>query len=117
MALPAVARPETGLRRVRRHGRSRMAAAVNAGRLDISAWTAAGPPVTPPDPLDTCLVPACGLWARPGGVFCHAHASAWSLHGRPDPAGFAAGYGDEARLSRDRISLRSLSPQLRLEWQ
>jgi integrase len=30
---------------------------------------------------------------------------------------FAAGYGDEARLRRDRISLRALSPQLRLEWQ
>ena len=50
-------------------------------------------------------------------MFCHAHASAWSLHGRPDPAGFAAGYGDEAKLGRDRISLRALSPQLRLEWQ
>jgi hypothetical protein len=73
--------------------------------------------VTPPDPLVTCLVPACGLWARTGAVFCHAHASAWSLHGRPDPAGFAAGYGDEAKLGRDRISLRALSPQLRLEWQ
>ena len=90
---------------------------LRAGRPDISAWVAAGPPVTPPDPMHTCLVPACGLWARPGGVFCHAHASAWSLHGRPDPAGFAAGYGDEAKLGRDRISLRALSPQLRLEWQ
>ena len=50
-------------------------------------------------------------------MFCHAHASAWSLHGRPDPARFAAGYGDEAKLGRDRISLRALSPQLRLEWQ
>ena len=90
---------------------------LRAGRPDISAWIAAGPPVTPPDPLATCLVPACGLWARPGAVFCHAHASVWKLHGRPDPAGFAAGYGDEAKLGRDRISLRALPPQLRLEWQ
>ena len=50
-------------------------------------------------------------------MFCHAHASAWKLHDRPDPAGFAAGYGDEAKLGRDRISLRALSAQLRLEWQ
>jgi integrase len=90
---------------------------LRAGRPDISGWIAAGPPVTPPDPMVTCLVPACGLWARSGAVFCHVHASAWSLHGRPDAAGFAAGYGDEAKLGRDRISLRALSPQLRLEWQ
>jgi integrase len=88
-----------------------------AGRPDTGAWIAAGPPVTRPDPLVTCLIPACGLWARPDAVFCHAHASAWSLHGRPDPRKFAAGYGDEAKLGRDRISLRALSPQLRLEWQ
>jgi integrase len=88
-----------------------------AGRPDTGAWIASGPPVTRPDPLATCLIPACGLWARPGAVFCHAHASAWSLHGRPDPREFAAGYGDEAKLGRDRISLRVLSPQLRLEWQ
>ena len=88
-----------------------------AGRPDTGAWIAAGPPVTRPDPLVTCLIPACGLWARPDAVFCHAHASAWSLHGRPDPREFAAGYGDEAKLGRDRISLRALSPQLRLEWQ
>ncbi len=89
---------------------------LRAGRPDVSAWVEAGPPVTPPDPLAACLVPACGLWVRPGAVFCHVHASAWSLHGRPDAAGFAAGYGDEAKLGRDRISLRALSPQLRLEW-
>jgi integrase len=94
------------------HGRYR-----RAGRPDPAAWISAGPPVTPPDPLITCLVPACGLWVCPGSVFCHAHASAWKLHDRPDPAEFAAGYGDEAKLSRDRISLRDLSPQLRLEWQ
>jgi hypothetical protein len=88
-----------------------------AGRPDTGAWIASGPPVTRPDPLATCLIPACGLWARPGAVFCHAHASAWSLHGCPDPREFAAGYGDEAKLGRDRISLRALSPQLRLEWQ
>jgi integrase len=88
-----------------------------AGRPDPGAWIAAGQPVTPPEPLVTCLVPACGLWIWPGVVFCHAHASAWKLHGRPDPAGFAAGYGDEARLGRDRISLRALPAQLRLEWQ
>jgi len=96
----------------RHYGRYR-----RAGRPDTGAWIAAGPPVTRPDPLVTCLIPACGLWARPGAVFCQAHASAWSLHGRPDPRKFAADYGDEAKLGRDRISLRALSPQLRLEWQ
>ena len=90
---------------------------LRAGRPDVSAWIAAGPPVTPPDPLAACLVPACGLWVRPGAVFCHVHTSAWSLHGRPDAARFAAGYGDEAKLGRDRISLRALPAQLRLEWQ
>ena len=90
---------------------------LRAGRPDSSAWIAAGPPVTPPDPLATCLVPACGLWICGGSAFCHAHASAWKLHDRPDPSGFAAGYGGEAKLGRDRISLRALPPQLRLEWQ
>ncbi len=90
---------------------------LHAGRPDISGWTEAGPPVTRPDPLAACLVPGCGLWAQPGAVFCHAHASVWRLHGRPEPAGFAAGYGDEAKLARDRISLRDLPAQLRLEWQ
>ena len=56
-------------------------------------------------------------WAQPGALFCHAHVSVWRLHGRPDPAGFAAGYGDKAKLARDRISLRELPAQLRLEWQ
>jgi len=50
-------------------------------------------------------------------VFCHAHAASWSWHGRPDPREFADGYDDEARLNRDRINLRALGPQLRLEWQ
>jgi integrase len=94
------------------HGRYR-----RAGRPDPGAWIAAEPPVIRPDPVITCLIPACGLWARPGTDFCHAHIYAWSLHGRPDPREFADGYGDEARLARDRISLRDLSPQLRLEWQ
>ena len=94
------------------HGRYR-----RAGRPDPGAWIAAGPPLIRPDPVVTCLIPACGLWARPGTEFCHAHIYAWSLHGHPDPREFADGYGDEARLARDRISLRDLSPQLRLEWQ
>ncbi len=94
------------------HGRYR-----RAGRPDPGAWIAAGPPVIRPDPVVTCLIPACGPWARPGTGFCHAHIYAWSLHGRPDPREFADGYGDEARLARDRISLRDLPPQLRLEWQ
>jgi integrase len=90
---------------------------LRAGRPGVGGWVAAGPPVTPPDPLAACLVPACGLWACAGVAFCHAHASAWKLHDRPDPAEFAASYGDEAKLARDRISLQGLSPQLRLEWQ
>jgi len=88
-----------------------------AGKPDHGAWLAAGQAMPPPDPLVTCLVPDCGLWARPEAVFCYAHASAWSWRGRPDPGKFAASYGDEDRLGRDRISLRALSPQLRLEWQ
>ena len=87
------------------------------GKPDLGAWLSAGQPVTPPDPPVTCLVPGCGLWARPDAVFCRAHAAAWSWQGRPDPREFAGSYGDEARLARDRISLRALGPQLRLEWQ
>ena len=30
---------------------------LRAGRPGISGWVAAGPPVTPPDPTGTCLVP------------------------------------------------------------
>ncbi len=87
------------------------------GKPGLGAWLSAGQPVTPPDPPVTCLIFGCWLWARPDGVFCHAHAAAWSWHGRPDLREFGDGYGDEARLGRDRISLRALSPQLRLEWQ
>ena len=81
-------------------------------RLDLgrAARDPAGSPGHLPGPRLRTVDP-------PGSVFCHAHASAWKLHDRPDPAGFAAGYGDEAKLGRDRISLRALSPQLRLEWQ
>jgi integrase len=90
---------------------------LRAGRPDIGAWIEAGPPVVPPDPPAACPVPGCGLWPSSVAVFCHAHASAWKLSGRPDPAEFAPGYGNEAKLARERISLRGLSPQLRLEWQ
>ena len=141
LALRPVVQAETGHRAVRRRGRPRMAPAVGVaacqfpgcenagqalgrcegdytrylrdGRPGISDWTAA----VPPEPLAACLVIACGLWAQPGALFCHAHVPVWRLHGRPDPVGFAAGYGDEAKLARDRISLRELPAQLRLEWQ
>jgi integrase len=89
----------------------------HAGRPDLGAWLSAGQPAARPEPPVTCLVRGCGLWARPDGVLCHAHAGAWSGQGCPDPREFADGYADEARLNRDRIDLRALSSQARLEWQ
>jgi integrase len=88
-----------------------------AGRPGLDAWLSAGQPVTRPQSPASCLVPACGLWTRQDGVFCHAHHGAWSGRGCPDPQEFADSYEDEARLNRDRIDLRALGPQLRLEWQ
>ena len=90
---------------------------LRAGRPDTGAWIAAGPPVTPPGspghlpgPRLRTVGPArCRVLPRPRVRLVAARP--------PGPAGFAAGYGDEAKLGRDRISLRALSPQLRLEWQ
>ncbi len=49
--------------------------------------TAAGPPVTPPDPPVAGLaITACGLY-RPGALFGHALVQPGELHGRLDPAG------------------------------
>jgi integrase len=89
----------------------------SAGKPGPGPWAAGQPPVPQPEPLVTCLVRSCGLWARRDGVLCHAHALSWSRNGRPDAREFAAGYDDESRLRRDRIDLRGLGPQLRLEWQ
>jgi integrase len=94
------------------HGRYR-----HAGKPDLGAWLSGGQPVSKPEPPVTCLVPGCGLWARRDGALCHAHARAWTRQGRPDVREFAAGHGDESRLNRDRIGLRALGPQMRLEWQ
>jgi integrase len=89
----------------------------SAGKPGPGPWAAGQPPVPQPEPLVTCLVRSCGLWARRDGVLCHAHALSWSGNGRPDAREFAAGYDDESRLRRDRIDLRGLGPQLRLELQ
>jgi integrase len=88
-----------------------------AGKPGLDAWLPDARPVAPPDPIITCLISYCDLWTRPGTVFCHAHAVWWIRHGRPDPGEFADGYDDETQLNRDRIDLRALSPQLRLELQ
>ena len=87
------------------------------GRPRLDGWLTAGQPVPRPGPPATCLVPDCGLWARRNALLCHAHDAAWTREGRPGLREFADGYGGEARLHRERISLRALSPQLRLEWQ
>ncbi len=88
-----------------------------SGKPGLDAWLSAGQPVVPPDPPVTCLIAYCGLWTRSDTVFCHAHAAWWFRHGRLDPREFADGYDDETTLNRDRIDLRALHPQLRLEWQ
>jgi integrase len=88
-----------------------------AGRPDLDAWLSAGQPVTRPEPAAACLVAGCCLLARPDGVLCHAHADAWRRRGYPDLREFSGDRRDESRLNRDRIDLRALGPQLRLEWQ
>jgi integrase len=89
----------------------------SAGKPGPGPWAARQPRVAQPEPLVTCLVRSCGLWARRDGVLCHAHALSRSRNGRPDAREFAAGYDDESRLRRDRIDLREPGPQLRLELQ
>jgi integrase len=88
-----------------------------AGRPGIDAWLAAGQSVTRPGQPGSCPVPGCGLWLRKGSPFCHAHFKPWAGRGHPDPGEFARTYADESRLNRDRIDLRALTPQVRLEWQ
>ena len=88
-----------------------------AGQPDLVPWRedhALAPPSPPPP---ACLAGSCGLWASGASLFCRRHHDRWRDQGRPDPAEFAAACQDPGPGSCERIDLRCLGPQLRLEVQ
>jgi integrase len=89
-----------------------------AGNPPLAAWLAEVEPPNPrPEPV-ICLVPYCQLWARTSQQLCQSHLSRWRFHGCPDIADWIAGFDELGRPSyENRIDLRRLAPQLRLEMQ
>lgn len=88
-----------------------------AGQPDPVPWRQAQALAPPsPQPPD-CRVGYCGLWASGASMFCRAHHGRWRDQGRPDPAEFIAACDDPGPGSCERIDLRPLGPQLRLEVQ
>jgi integrase len=88
-----------------------------AGQPDLVPWRedqALAPPSQQPP---ACLAGSCGLWASGASLFCRGHHDRWRDQGRPDPAEFAAACADPGPGSCERIDLRCLGPQLRLEVQ
>jgi integrase len=59
----------------------------------------------------------CTLWPQAALAFCHAHANTWKVNGRPDVEQFAAAFADAGRRADERVDLRDLPRQLRLELQ
>jgi integrase len=88
-----------------------------AGQPDLASWRESQG-LAPPSPEPrACRVGYCGLWASGTSMFCSAHHRRWTDQGRPDPAEFTASCEDPGPGSCERIDLRCLPPQLRLEVQ
>lgn len=84
-----------------------------AGRPDVAEWDA--PDMTPSDTTAAeCRLPFCNIWVNPTKLFCMGHEGRWRYQGQPDPDRFIA---DCELIGTARIDLRSLDPQLRLEFQ
>lgn len=90
---------------------------INDGRPDVSEWITHARPVPVPPDEATCLISYCHLWVQSRGIFCYIHQAAWRRHNRPDVGEFVRRFDDETLLNRDRLDLRALSAQPRLEIQ
>jgi integrase len=88
-----------------------------ARRPALEPWLAAAPAVRPRVPAEPCRVPSCDLWAHAATPFCWQHLRRWKSQGRPDTREYARACGAEPVLDSERIDLRMLGPQLRLEVQ
>jgi integrase len=87
-----------------------------AGRPHLDGWLAALPPVDPFVERPECLVSYCHLWVQARGPFCVSHAARWREAGRPD-TGELAGVYEDPIPGHERLDLRKLTGQLRLEMQ
>jgi integrase len=90
-----------------------------AGQPERAGWLAALAP--PPQQPPACQVPGCDLWAQPRQPFCRSHGRRWAYNGRPRVSDYLAGFDDQAPddgiPAYERIDLRGLPAQLRLETQ
>jgi integrase len=86
---------------------------VRDGRPDKTAWIA-GALVTAVGPGE-CQMPFCALWVENRAkAFCRNHQDRWEHAGRPDPGKFIT---DCQLTGSGAIDLRSVGPQLKLEFQ
>ena len=88
-----------------------------AGRPEQGPWLSGQAPAPPPEGALTCLVPSCGLWARPLTLLCPNHGSRWKKAGCPDVREFARLCGEGRPAPGEQADLRPLGSQLRLELQ
>jgi integrase len=87
-----------------------------AGRPELEAWLTTLAPTASSPGHGTCLISYCDLWAQGSTPFCHSHAARWRDAGRPDVETFVRLYEDPI-LGHERLDLRRLTGQLRLEVQ
>lgn len=86
-----------------------------AGRPDLQEWLADPPAIKQPAPGAACRIEGCQLWPHARWPFCHAHFCTWRSNGRPDADEFAERFNTPALPASERIVLRGLRHQLRLE--
>jgi len=86
-----------------------------SGRPEVGAWmvsqASAEDRAVPP----ACKIGICELWAEDGQL-CRSHHRRWRTHGCPDLGEFCR-QCEEPRQDHETIDLRSLGPQVRLEFQ
>jgi integrase len=87
-----------------------------AGRPELEQWLITQEPAVPPDRAQACLVPPCRLWAHQPAQLCLGHGRRWRAAGCPDIEEFTRVCSD-AMSPHERIDLRPLGAQLRLELQ
>lgn len=88
-----------------------------AGHPELEPWLAAQPSADPSDTPLTCRVPSCQLWVHAGMRLCWRHFCHWKSLRHPDIEDFASSFEDDPVPGHERVDLRSLGPQLRLEVQ
>lgn len=89
-----------------------------AGYPDLRQWLAGLPAVELTSLPPACPVPDCELWVQGSTPFCWRHGRHWISRGRPAVSEFiASSHRQETLPAYERIDLRPLEPQLKLEMQ